>query len=177
MDPLIAYLKYATLPTDRKKAHKIRCQSASYFLDPFGVLYRRSYTGPDLRVVHKQEVPGILKELHGGTAGCHTGARSLADRAISQGYWWKKMVHSASEFSKLCELCQKHSSLLHQLTLPLQLVSSLWPLAQLGVDIVGKLPKAPDDLTHIITATDYYTKWVQAKALITITAADIESFL
>ncbi|KAG5516717.1 hypothetical protein RHGRI_037452 [Rhododendron griersonianum] len=177
MDPLISYLKHAVLPSDRKEAHKIRCQSASYFLDPSGVLYRRSYTGPDLRVVHDQEVPGILKELHGGSAGCHSGGRSLADRALSQGYWWKRMVHMASEFAKQCTACQKHSPLIHQPTLPLQPVSSPWPFAQWGVDIIGKLPKAPGGFTHIITATDYYTKWVEAKALITITAADVEAFL
>jgi hypothetical protein len=45
------------------------------------------------------------------------------------------------------------------------------------VDIIGKLPKATGGFTHIITATDYYTKWVEAKALITVTAADVESFL
>ncbi|KAF7126424.1 hypothetical protein RHSIM_Rhsim11G0017100 [Rhododendron simsii] len=56
MDPLISYLKHATLPTDHKVAHKIRCQSASYFLDPSSILYRRSNTGSDLHVVHEQEV-------------------------------------------------------------------------------------------------------------------------
>ncbi|KAG5557203.1 hypothetical protein RHGRI_007467 [Rhododendron griersonianum] len=177
MDPLVSYLKHAVLPADRKEAHKIHCQSASYFLDPSGTLYRRSYTGPDLRVVHEQEVPGILEELHGGSAGCHTGGRSLADRALSQGYWWKRMVHTATEFAKQCKSCQKHSPLINQPTLPLQPVSSPWPFAQWGVDIIGKLPKATGGFTHIITATDYYTKWVEAKALITITAADVESFL
>ncbi|KAI8555233.1 hypothetical protein RHMOL_Rhmol05G0158700 [Rhododendron molle] len=53
IDPLIAYLKHATLPTDCKEAHKIRCPSASYFLDPTGVMYRRSYIGPDLCVIHE----------------------------------------------------------------------------------------------------------------------------
>lgn len=86
MDLLIFYLKHATLPADRKEAHKIRYQSASYFLDSSGVSYHRSYTGPDLRVVHEQEMPGILQELHRGSAGCYTGGWSLANRALSQGY-------------------------------------------------------------------------------------------
>lgn len=119
MDPFVSYLKHATLPADRKVAHKIRCHSASYFLNPFRMLYRRSYTGPNLRVVHEQEVPVILKELHGGSARCHSNGRSLADRALSQGYWWKKMVHTASEFAKQRATCQKHSPLIHQPTLPL----------------------------------------------------------
>lgn len=60
MDPLISYLKHDTLPTDRKEAHKIRCQSTSYFLDNSSLLYRRSFTGLNLHVVHDQEVPIIL---------------------------------------------------------------------------------------------------------------------
>lgn len=83
MDPIISYLKHNALPANRKEAHKIRCQSASYFLDTSGVLYRRYFTGPDLRVIHKLEVPGILQELHDGSYGCHSGGRSLADQALS----------------------------------------------------------------------------------------------
>ncbi|XP_058223081.1 uncharacterized protein LOC131332800 [Rhododendron vialii] len=72
----------------------------------------------------KEEIPGIFNELHDGSASCHIGSRSLADHALSQGYWWKKMVHSTIEFAKQY----------------------------------------------------YYTKWVEAKALITIMAADVENF-
>lgn len=50
-------------------------------------------------------------------------------------------------------------------------------MAQWGVDIIGKLSKAPGCFTHLITATDYHTKWVEAKALIMISATDVENFL
>lgn len=60
LDPLVSYLKHFTLLVDRKEAHKIRCQSASYFLNPSDVLYHLSYTGPDLRVVQEQDLPSIF---------------------------------------------------------------------------------------------------------------------
>ncbi|KAH7855450.1 hypothetical protein Vadar_025010 [Vaccinium darrowii] len=66
MDPLIAYLQDARLPTDNKAAHRVRCQAASYFLSATGQLYMRTYIGPDLRVLHEEEIPRVLHELHEG---------------------------------------------------------------------------------------------------------------
>lgn len=48
IDPISYYLKDDILSADPKEAHKIRCQSASYYVDDFGCIYRRSFTGPDL---------------------------------------------------------------------------------------------------------------------------------
>ncbi|KAH7866093.1 hypothetical protein Vadar_015494 [Vaccinium darrowii] len=60
MDPLVAYLRDERLPADGKAAHRVRCQAASYFLSPAGQLYRRTHIGPDLRVLHEEEVPPVL---------------------------------------------------------------------------------------------------------------------
>jgi ribonuclease HI len=177
MDPVVAYLRDEQLPSDKKEAHRIRCQSASYFLSASGQLYRRSYTGPDLRVLHEQEIPQVLHELHEGSCGCHSGGRSLAERAITQGYWWPKMRKSAEDYVKKCDACQKHATILHQPTLSLQPVTSPWPFAQWGLDIVGVLPTAPGGFKHLITATDYFTKWVEAEPLVHITATEVEQFI
>ncbi|XP_058185755.1 uncharacterized protein LOC131302980 [Rhododendron vialii] len=66
MDPIIAYLQNQVLPPNRTETHKIRCRAANYFLDPKGNLYRRTFTDPDLRVVHEDQVEGVLDELHSG---------------------------------------------------------------------------------------------------------------
>lgn len=139
--------------------------TASYFSDASNGLYRRSFTGLDLRVVHE------------GSFGCHSGVCSLVDRELSQGYWWKKIKHSAHEYAKARESCQKHALLHHQPTLSLKPISSPWPFARWGIDIIGELPKALGGFKYLITATDYYTKWVTTKALVHITAAEMESFL
>ncbi|XP_058202881.1 uncharacterized protein LOC131317340 [Rhododendron vialii] len=56
-------------------------------------------------------------------------------------------------------------------------ITSLWPFAQWGLDIVGKLPTAPGGFNFLITATDYFSKWVEAKPLVTITEADVRRFV
>lgn len=61
--------------------------------------------------------------------------------------------------------------------MPLQPVTSPWPFAHWGLDLVGVLPTAPGGFRHLVTATDYFTKWVEAEPLITISSEDIERFL
>ncbi|XP_058180122.1 uncharacterized protein LOC131298666 [Rhododendron vialii] len=106
LDPVIDYLKNQVLPPNKREAHKLHCRVANYFLDPSDNLYRRTFTGPDLRVVHEDHVPIVLEELHLGSIGAHSEGRSLAQRALTQGYWWPKMVKQSEEYVKHCVRCQ-----------------------------------------------------------------------
>ena len=55
------------------------------------------------------------------------------------------------------------------------LFRSPWPFAQWGIDIVGPLPQGKGQVKFLLVAIDYFTKWVEAKALATITKARIRS--
>ncbi|XP_058216592.1 uncharacterized protein LOC131327440 [Rhododendron vialii] len=92
LDPVIDYLKNQVLPPNKREAYKLRCRAANFFLGPNDNLYRRTFTGPDLCVVHEDHVTTVLEELHSGSCGAHSGGRSLTQRALTQGYWWPKMV-------------------------------------------------------------------------------------
>ncbi|XP_058216879.1 uncharacterized protein LOC131327762 [Rhododendron vialii] len=107
LDPVIDYLKNQVLPPNKREAYKLRCRAANFFLDPNDNLYRRTFTGLDLRVVHDDHVQAILEELHSGSCGAHSGGRSLAQRALTQGYWWPKMVTQSEDYVKRCVRCQK----------------------------------------------------------------------
>jgi hypothetical protein len=52
-----------------------------------------------------------------------------------------------------------------------------WPFAQWGIDLIGSLPKGPSQITHAVVAVDYFTKWVEAKALATITSETVIDFI
>ena len=86
MDAIIAFLKERKLPDDHKEAHKIRLKLARFSLTAERHLYRRSFTGLLLRCVHPLQVEDFLYEIHERICGSHTGGRSLAHRAITQGY-------------------------------------------------------------------------------------------
>jgi transposase InsO family protein len=59
---------------------------------------------------------------------------------------------------------------LHPLTSP-------WPFAQWGLDIVGPFPLASESRKYLLVATDYFTKWVEAEALKHITQNDVRQFI
>lgn len=46
-----------------------------------------------------------------------------------------------------------------------------------GLDIVSVLPMATGGFRHHITVTNYFTKWVKAELLITISEEDVERFI
>ncbi|XP_058180016.1 uncharacterized protein LOC131298549 [Rhododendron vialii] len=101
MDPIVEYLRDETLPFDKKEAHKIKTKFARFWLFLNGKLYRKSITGPYLLCVHPEMVQKFLHEIHEETCGSHTGGRSKARRAITQGYWWPHMQEDAKVYTRL----------------------------------------------------------------------------
>lgn len=55
--------------------------------------------------------------------------------------------------------------------------NSPWPFAVWAFDIVGKLLKAPGGFEYLLTATDLFTKWVEAAPLVKMIAGDVERFI
>ncbi|GFS42838.1 hypothetical protein Acr_00g0081980 [Actinidia rufa] len=54
---------------------------------------------------------------------------------------------------------------------------SPWPFPQWGMDIVGVLPRAPDNKRFLLAATDYFTKWVEAEPLAQIRETNVIRFI
>ncbi|XP_026400604.1 uncharacterized protein LOC113296515 [Papaver somniferum] len=101
------YLEGGTLPTELKKARKIQLRAGRYDLHD-GVLYEKSFLGPLLRCLSREEGHRILKDIHYEDVGNHSGMRSLADKAKMQGYYWPQMIRDAARMSRRCEECQRH---------------------------------------------------------------------
>ena len=86
MDSIIQYLKKDMLLEEKIEADKIQRKATSYWLSKDHKLYKRSFSGPYLLCVHPEQTESLLEEMHEGICGSHTGDRSLAHRAITQGY-------------------------------------------------------------------------------------------
>lgn len=56
-------------------------------------------------------------------------------------------------------------------------VSTPWPFAQWGIDIVCSLPAGKGGCRFLVVAVDYFTEWVEVEALVKITAGNIRNFL
>jgi hypothetical protein len=68
-----------------------------------------------LKCITETEGLEILREVHDGTCGSHSGPRALAAKVIRQGFYWPAIVCTANRITRSCEACQKF--LLAQATL------------------------------------------------------------
>ena len=139
MDSIIRFLKEDILPEEKMEADKIRRKATSYWLSEDNKLYIRSFSGPYLLCVHPELTESLLEKLHEGICGNHFGGRSLAHRAITQGYWWPNIQREALEYVKKCDQCQRFAPSIHQLGGILNPLFSPWPFAQWGLDICGTI--------------------------------------
>ena len=105
MNPLVLFLEEDILPDDKIEANKIRRNTSRFWLSEDKKLYKRYFLGPYLLCMHLEASKLILEELHEGICGSHTGGRSLAHKAITQGYWWLNMQRDAHEYVKKCDQC------------------------------------------------------------------------
>ena len=127
--------------------------------------------------VHPELTKLLLEELHEGICGSHTGGRSLAHRAIIQGYWWPNIQRETLEYVRKCDQCQRFTPSIHQPRGILNPLSSPWPFAQWGLDIVGLFPKAVGNKKYLLVGIDYFTKWVEAEPLANIRNVDAKRFV
>ena len=56
-------------------------------------------------------------------------------------------------------------------------MSSPWPFAQWGLNIIGLFPKAAGNKRYLLVDTDYFTKWVEAEPLANIRDVDAKMFV
>jgi hypothetical protein len=54
-----------------------------------------------------------------------------------------------------------------------KLIAHTWPLQRWGLDIVGPLPTAQGNLKFTFVAVEYFTKWIEARAVSTITSKTV----
>ncbi|GJZ21872.1 reverse transcriptase domain-containing protein [Tanacetum coccineum] len=70
-----------------------------------------------------------------------------------------------------CNSCQANHPVPRNPQQKLTPITSPWPFYKWGVDIVGPFPEGPNKVKFLIVAIDYFTKWIKAKPVATITGA------
>nr|GEY52750.1 reverse transcriptase domain-containing protein [Tanacetum cinerariifolium] len=79
--------------------------------------------------------------------------RAVVAKAMRLGYYWPTMHKDARDMIRKCSDCQ-------------------W-----GIDIAGPFSEGPGKVNFFIVAMDYFTKWIEAKAVETITSGQVKKFV
>ena len=87
------------------------------------------------------------------------------------------MQKEAQEYMKKCDQYQRFAPNIHQLGGILNPLSSLWPFAQWGLDIVRPFPKVAGNKRWLLVSMDYFTKWVEVERLANIKDVDAKRFV
>jgi transposase InsO family protein len=97
-------------------------------------------------------------------------------KAIKKGFFWPSINYDAKKLVQECEACQKTANQQNLPSMPVHIILPSWPLQRWGMDLIGPLPTAQGNYKFAAVAVDYFTKWVEAKALANITAPTIQKF-
>ena len=52
-----------------------------------------------------------------------------------------------------------------------------WPFIVWGMGLIGRLPKGRGSMQYVVVAIDYFTKWLEAEVLASITPTKIKGFV
>jgi ribonuclease HI len=173
--PITLFLQGYYHPSDVNEAKCLKHQSRDFVLVG-GQLYKKGISQPMLKCVTETGGIQILREVHSETCKSHSGPRALAAKVIRQGIYWPTIICTANRVTRSCEACQKFSPRSRNPSQFIKLIAHTWPLQRWGLDIVGPLPTAQGNLKFTFVTIEYFTKWIEAREVSTITSKTAQKF-
>ncbi|GKC82955.1 reverse transcriptase domain-containing protein [Tanacetum coccineum] len=111
-------------------------------------------------------------------------------RAVKRKSWWvleharrhtigrgKGLAEDSRKLIQACQDCQVHKPVLRNPQQKLSPITSPWPFYKWGIDIARPFSKGPGKVKFLIVAIDYFTKWIEAKPVTTITGSQIKKIV
>ncbi|RDY02343.1 hypothetical protein CR513_14206, partial [Mucuna pruriens] len=117
----------------------------------------------------RKEAPKHLRNTYRG--------RALAGKIARVGYYWPTLKADCMDYVKKCDKCQRFADGHQDPPEQLHVVASPWPFHKWGIDILGPFPLAPGQVKFLMVAVDYFTKWIEAEPMETITTEKVKRFI
>jgi len=143
--------------------------SALYWKDPGGIL---------LNCLVEEEAKKFMEDFHRGECGGHLFWKSTANKILRAGYYWPTLFADVYKMVKRCHKCHVFEGKQKLQPFPLKPIEVSAPFQQWGLDFIGEIhPAFSGHNRWILTATDYFTKWIEAAPTRQATDTIIISFL
>ena len=147
----------------------------NYCLDN-GILYKY-VEGKGLRVcVPESLVEEILYAAHDDVYGGHLGIEKTMGK-LEKRYFWPNMRQNVTRYIKSCIDCQTRKGARNQNSGLLCPIKVGGPFEMMGIDLLGPFPTSEMGNKYIIVASDYLTRFVEAKAVPKGSAWEVAKFL
>ncbi|XP_050386372.1 uncharacterized protein LOC126802732 [Argentina anserina] len=170
---IIQYLTDPSTPMDKR----VRYFATNYVLRG-GELLRRTEDGLYLRCIYEAEVKRYLREIHCGNCGSHQAGPKMRWLIRRYGFYWPTMLKDCISFAQGCIECQMHGPVQHVPDVPLQPIIKPWPGRGWALDFIRKIhPNSSLQHKHILLATYFFTKWVEAIPVRTTSSEVITDFI
>ncbi|CAH9082813.1 unnamed protein product [Cuscuta europaea] len=173
---IMKFISTGHLPEDETRAKLAKLRAPSYTIEDER-LNKRSYNDTLLRCLHQDETEIAMEEVHSGNCSAHQGPFSMSRRLIVQGYFWPTMARDCADLTRRCPACQHFQKAPGRPVVNYAPISTAIPFSRWGIDLVGPLPRGTSNNRYIIVVIDYFTKWVEAEPLASITEARCHHFV
>ncbi|GKE05751.1 reverse transcriptase domain-containing protein [Tanacetum coccineum] len=128
------------------------------------------------RCVVGQESVDVITACHSGPTRGHYGANYTAKKVFDSVFYWPTIYKDAHDLVTRCDTCQRQGKISQCDEMPQNSIKVCEIFDVWGIDFMGPFPSLRGN-KDILVAVDYFSKWVEAKALPTNDARVVCKFL
>jgi hypothetical protein len=131
-----------------------------------------------LKCLGPTEANRLLHEVHEGACGTHQSAHKMKSLIRQLGYYWPTILEDSFKYYKGCQACQRFRKIQMVPTSVMNPIIKPWPFRGWGMDMIDKInPPSSKGHQYILAITDYFTKWVEAIPMKSVTSKEVINFI
>jgi len=145
----------------KNKGRSLKLKAAKFCILN-NALYWKYLGGVLLNCVVEDEAHQVMYDFHKGDCGGHLLWKTTTNKVLRAGYYWLTLFLYVYKTIMSCHECQVFQGKRKLLPLPLKPVEVNAPFQQWGLDFIREIhPTSSAQHKWILTATDYFTKWIE----------------